>query len=72
MICLIEGLGFDIVSVTAASARRIAAAYRRWGRGAHPASLNFGDCCSYEVAKQHACPSLFVDDFPKADLVSAL
>ena len=41
---LIDGLGFEIVSVTPASARRIAAAYARWGRGAHPAGLNIGDC----------------------------
>jgi ribonuclease VapC len=39
----------------------------------HPASLNLGDCFSYEVAKQHACPLLFVgNDFSKTDLVSAL
>jgi ribonuclease VapC len=37
---LIDGLGFDIVPVTGAAARRIAAAYRQWGRGAHPAGLN--------------------------------
>src|SRR3954470_15798492 len=51
---LIDGLGFEIVSVTPASARRIAAAYAQWGRGAHPAGLNFGDCFSYEVAKKHS------------------
>ena len=48
---MIEGLGFEIVSVTPAAARRIAAAYMRWGRGSHPVGLNFGDCFSYEVAK---------------------
>lgn len=70
---LIDGLGFEIVSVTPASARRIAAAYARWGRGAHPASLNFGDCFAYEVAKEHSCPLLYVgDDFSKTDLESAL
>ena len=70
---LIEGLGFDIVSVTPASARRIAAAYERWGRGAHPAGLNFGDRFSYEVVKEHSCPLLYVgDDFSKTDLASAL
>src|ERR1700731_4505287 len=53
---LIDGLGFEIVSVTPASARRIAAAYARWGRGAHPAGLNFGDCFSYEVAKRTLLP----------------
>jgi ribonuclease VapC len=70
---LIDGLGFEIVSVTPASARRIAAAYARWGRGAHPAGLNFGDCFSYEVAKEHSCPLLYVgEDFAKTDLESAL
>lgn len=70
---LIDGLGFDIVSVTAASARRIAAAYQHWGRGVHPAALNIGDCFAYEVANQHACPLLYVgDDFSKTDLTSAL
>jgi ribonuclease VapC len=70
---LIDGLGLDIVSVTPASARRIAAAYGRWGRGAHPAALNFGDCFAYELAKEHACPLLYVgDDFSKTDLESAV
>jgi ribonuclease VapC len=69
---LIDGLGFEIVSVTPASARRIAAAYMRWGRGAHPAGLNFGDCFSYEIAKERACRLLYVgDDFSKTDLESA-
>ena len=70
---LIDGLGFDIVSVTPASARRIAAAYARWGRGTHPVGLNFGDCFSYEVAKEHSCPLLYVgEDFAKTDLESAV
>jgi ribonuclease VapC len=70
---LIDGLGLDIVSVTPASARRIAAAYGQWGRGAHSAGLNFGDCLSYELAKEHACPLLYVgDDFSKTDLTSAV
>ena len=70
---LIDGLGFDIVSVTPASARRIATSYARWGRGVHPAGLNFGDCFSYEVAKEHSCPLLYVgEDFAKTDLESAV
>jgi ribonuclease VapC len=70
---LIDGLGLEIVSVTAASARRTAAAYGRWGRGVHSASLNFGDCFSYELAKEHACPLLYVgDDISNADLTSAV
>ena len=70
---LIDGLGFEIESVTPASARRIVTAYARWGRGAHPAGLNFGDCFSYEVAKEHSCLLLYVgEDFAKTDLQSAL
>jgi len=30
---LIDGLGFEIVSVTPSSARRTAGAYEKWGRG---------------------------------------
>jgi ribonuclease VapC len=56
-----------------ASVRGIAAAHERWGRGAHQAGLNLGDCFSYEAAKEHSCPSLYVgDDFSKTDLERAL
>jgi len=70
---LIDGLGFEIVSVTPAAARRIAQAYANWGKGIHPAGLNFGDCFAYDVAKQHDCPLLFVgDDFAKTDIERAI
>jgi ribonuclease VapC len=70
---LLDGLGFDVVTVTAASARRIASAYERWGEGVHSAGLNFGDCFAYEVAKEHNCGLLFVgDDFSKTDVESVL
>ena len=70
---IIDRLGFEVVAVTPASARRIAKAYQRWGRGLHPAALNFGDCFSYEVAKEHACPLLYVgDDFVKTDIEAVL
>jgi ribonuclease VapC len=70
---LIDGLGFEIVPVTAASARRIAGIYRQWGRGAHSAGLNFDDCFSYEVAQERGCPLLYVgEDFAKTDVKSAL
>jgi ribonuclease VapC len=70
---LIECLGFQIVSVTAASARRISEAYQRWGKGVHPAGLNFGDCFAYEVAKTHGCRLLYVGgDFAKTDIQGVL
>jgi ribonuclease VapC len=70
---IIDRLGFEIVTVTPASARRIAEAYQRWGRGLYPAALNFGDCFAYEVAKEHACRLLYVgDDFAKTDIEAVL
>lgn len=70
---LVDGLGFEIVSVTAASARRIEAAYARWGKGVHPAGLNFGDCFAYVLAQECDCPLLFVGrDFEQTDVRPAL
>jgi ribonuclease VapC len=70
---LIGELGFEIVSVTPASARRIAQAYEKWGKGAHPAALNFGDCFAYEIAKEHGCRLLYVgEDFAKTDVEGVL
>lgn len=64
---------WEILDVTAASAQRGAAAYARWGKGVHPAGLNFGDCFAYDVAKAHDCPLLYVgDDFRKTDMVAAI
>jgi ribonuclease VapC len=73
MAALIDGLGFNVVSVTSASARRIALAYERWGKGTHAAGLNFGDCFAYEVAKEYACPLLYAGrDFARTDVKAVL
>jgi len=73
MRCLIDGLGFEVINVDAGSATSAAEAYRRWGKGVHPAGLNFGDCFADEVAKAHNCPLLYVgSDFARTDLASAL
>jgi ribonuclease VapC len=70
---LMASLGFEIVPVTEASARSAAAAYDRWGKGIHPAALNFGDCFAYALAKERACELLFIgNDFSRTDVKSAL
>ena len=70
---LIDRLGIEVVTVTPSAARRIARAYQQWGKGMHPAGLNFGDCFAYEVAKEHACRLLYVgDDFSKTDIEGVL
>ncbi|RAI30330.1 type II toxin-antitoxin system VapC family toxin [Rhodoplanes serenus] len=70
---ILDRLGLEVVPVTAAAARRIGEAHRKWGKGVHPAGLNFGDCFAYEVAKEHACRLLYIgDDFSKTDIESVL
>lgn len=69
---LIEGLGFEVVGVTSAMARRVAEAYAIWGQGVHPAGLNFGDCFAYALARERGCPLLYVgDDFARSDVTRA-
>lgn len=69
---MIEGLGVEVAPVTHAGARGVAEAYARWGKGVHPAQLNFGDCFAYELAKSRACPLLFVgEDFSRTDVTGA-
>ena len=44
-------------------------AYRRFGKGQHPAGLNYGDCMTYALAASAAEPILFVgNDFTRTDL----
>ena len=47
-------------------------AYRRFGRGRHPAGLNCGDCFAYALAKATGEPLLFKgNDFARTDLPAA-
>jgi len=63
------------VEVVAVDAEQIAIARRAWrnfGKGRHPASLNFGDCFSYALAKSRNEPLLFNgDDFSRTDIEAA-
>jgi ribonuclease VapC len=44
-------------------------AFHRFGKGRHPAALNFGDCLSYATAKIAGQPLLCVgNDFPQTDI----
>jgi len=48
-------------------------AFGQYGKGIHPARLNFGDCMSYAVAKREDLPLLYKsEDFAKTDIASAL
>jgi len=63
----------EVVACDHDHARAAVAAWRRFGRGRHPARLNFGDCVSYATAVITDAPLLFKgDDFAQTDIRSAL
>lgn len=65
------GIGIEPVSEEQAHIAR--QAYADFGKGRHPAALNFGDCFSYALAKATGEPLLFKGkDFKKTDIASAL
>jgi ribonuclease VapC len=73
MVGLVEDLGIIVEPVTATAAERVGAAHARWGKGVHPAGLNFGDCFAYALVKEFDCPLLYIgDDFARTDVKSAL
>jgi ribonuclease VapC len=64
---------FVIEPVTEEQAHLARQAYSDFGKGRHPAGLNFGDCFSYALAKASGEALLFKGgDFSKTDIVSAL
>jgi ribonuclease VapC len=64
--------GIDIEHFTSEHAAAACEAFLRYGKGRHPAGLNFGDCMSYAVAKLSRMPLLYVGgDFAKTDVQSA-
>ena len=70
---LVEGLGLAVVPFEAVHAREAREAFLRYGRGRHPAGLNFGDCLTYAVARVAGQALLFVgSDFRQTDLEPAL
>lgn len=63
----------EIAAVTAEQADIACEAFRRFGKGRHPAALNLGDCFAYALAKATGEPLLFKGaDFARTDIVSAI
>jgi ribonuclease VapC len=68
---LIYRAGIEIVAVDAEQAEIARMAWRRYGKGRHPASLNYGDCFAYALAKAAGSPLLYKgDDFSRTDLAA--
>jgi len=70
---LLHEAGVTVVPFTAEHAGLAREAYRRFGKGHHPAGLNLGDCAAYALAQDSGEPLLFKgDDFRRTDVESVL
>ncbi len=59
-----------LVPVTAQQIEVARQAYRTYGKGRHPAALNYGDCFAYALAKTTGEPLLFKgNDFSQTDIL---
>jgi ribonuclease VapC len=69
----LEDWEVEVVSFDHQHCRVGAEAFTRYGKGRHPAGLNYGDCMTYATARLAEMPLLFVgDDFRMTDIIPAL
>src|SRR2546430_7210376 len=59
---LLYRAAIEIVAVDQDQAEIARIAWRRFGKGRHPAGLNYGDCFAYALASSRRLPLLFQDD----------
>jgi ribonuclease VapC len=70
---LLAELSIETVAVDARQAHMARDAWRRYGKGRHPAGLNLGDCFAYALAKARGEPLLFKgEDFARTDVKAAI
>ena len=70
---LLTLLGLEERPVTSAQIRLAREAYERFGKGRHPAALNYGDCFAYSLARLCKEPLLFKgEDFKYTDVEPAV
>jgi ribonuclease VapC len=66
---LLSKLEVKIMPVSERQAQIARKAYQQYGKGFHPAALNYGDCFVYALAKEQKQPLLFKgNDFSKTDI----
>ena len=68
----LEEAEIELEPVTPEQAQAARLAWRRFGKGNHPAGLNFGDCFAYSLAEAAREPLLFKGrDFALTDIEAA-
>ena len=66
---LVDKAAINIRSVDLSQAKIARNAFHNFGKGRHPASLNFGDCFTYSLARMLNEPLLFKgEEFSKTDI----
>ena|ERR1700722_17582359 len=69
---LLRNIGAEIVPFNEDHYEAAVTAFLRYGKGRHPAGLNFGDCMSYAFARVSGLPLLYTGgDFSKTDITAA-
>jgi ribonuclease VapC len=69
---LLGAIDAEVIPFTEDHSSAALKACLRFGKGRHPAALNFGDCLSYAVASVAGQPLLYVgDDFSRTDIRKA-
>lgn len=70
---ILARMNVTVAEVTPRQAQFAREAYRKFGKGNHPARLNLGDCFAYALAKVRGEPLLFKgDDFRLTDIEAAV
>jgi ribonuclease VapC len=72
VLLILEQLGVETLTFDSEQAYEAREAWRRFGKGRHPAALNLGDCAAYAAATVTGRPLLFKgNDFTKTDVAAA-
>ncbi len=70
---LLHRARIEIISLNGDQVELALTAWRKYGKGNHPAGLNIGDCCAYALAKYTGEPLLFKGkDFNQTDIQAVI
>jgi ribonuclease VapC len=69
---VLRGFGIEVIPFGPEHYSAATSAFLRYGKGRHPAGLNYGDCMSYAMSSVSGLPLLYVGrDFSKTDIKAA-